>query len=183
MAKFKQYLLVFLGFLTQLYCLSTHQKKECDQLLCAPIVSKCLITESCNCKLSECHCCKDCHLCLGRLFDDCCGCLDICEKAKPKVPMKSQIGDFVGVPELFQSVIEDTLHYDWTVMEMPPHKNPDLDIPNSIDQDDLMNSIPNSSNLNCTLIYLTTCMGIGKCSSFCESIVSENSCYHQRYLL
>nr|KAF6424156.1 twisted gastrulation BMP signaling modulator 1 [Rousettus aegyptiacus] len=50
---------------------------SCNKALCASDVSKCLIQELCQCRPGEgnCSCCKECMLCLGTLWDECCDCV------------------------------------------------------------------------------------------------------------
>lgn len=46
---------------------------------CASTVSMCMITESCRCSvLREARCHERCSRCLGHLFAECCGCVDMC---------------------------------------------------------------------------------------------------------
>lgn len=52
----------------------------CDAHVCASIVSKCLLIESCKCDFSNPTCVDECFACLDDLFTDCCPCLD----AKPE---------------------------------------------------------------------------------------------------
>ena len=48
---------------------------SCNQMLCASIVSKCMLTQSCKCELKNCTCCSDCVQCLSWLWDECCSCV------------------------------------------------------------------------------------------------------------
>lgn len=48
---------------------------SCNQMLCASIVSKCMLTQSCKCDLKNCTCCKDCYQCLSWLWQECCSCV------------------------------------------------------------------------------------------------------------
>lgn len=47
----------------------------CNEAVCASIVSKCLITQSCKCDLANCSCCKECFSCLSNLYSECCSCV------------------------------------------------------------------------------------------------------------
>uniref|UniRef100_A0A672NXI3 Twisted gastrulation BMP signaling modulator 1 n=1 Tax=Sinocyclocheilus grahami TaxID=75366 RepID=A0A672NXI3_SINGR len=49
----------------------------CNKALCASDVSKCLIQELCQCRPSDgnCSCCKECLMCLGSLWEECCDCV------------------------------------------------------------------------------------------------------------
>lgn len=49
--------------------------ESCNELVCASVVSKCMLTQSCNCDLATCHCCKECSSCLSYLYTECCSCV------------------------------------------------------------------------------------------------------------
>lgn len=53
--------------------------KRCNKVLCASVVSKCMLTQACKCDISrnqeKCTCCVDCAKCLGRYYQRCCSCL------------------------------------------------------------------------------------------------------------
>ncbi|CAG0879597.1 unnamed protein product [Darwinula stevensoni] len=59
----------------------------CNEAVCASIVSKCMLTQSCKCNLQNCSCCKDCFQCLANLFDECCSCVASggTEESQPKL--------------------------------------------------------------------------------------------------
>lgn len=187
MSVFKRCVLLILGMsafwtLPLLVCQDDDESIECDRFLCGSVVSKCLLTQSCQCKLSDCHCCKKCILCLGRLFTDCCGCLGMCPKQnRTQLSTRSQIGDFEGVPGLFESLVEDKSHHDWTVVQIPMRESLESQLPNSINQEEIMEKLPISYQSNCTLVYLKTCIGLKKCTKYCESLVSA-SCYRNIYI-
>lgn len=48
---------------------------SCNQMLCASVVSKCMLTQSCKCDLKNCTCCRDCYQCLSWLWKECCSCV------------------------------------------------------------------------------------------------------------
>lgn len=48
----------------------------CEAEICASIVSKCLLIESCKCDFANSTCVDECFNCLDDLFTDCCSCLD-----------------------------------------------------------------------------------------------------------
>lgn len=48
---------------------------SCNQMLCASIVSKCMLTQSCKCEMKNCTCCHDCYQCLSWLWQECCSCV------------------------------------------------------------------------------------------------------------
>ena len=47
----------------------------CNEAVCASIVSKCMLTQSCKCELRNCTCCKECFSCLDYLYAECCSCV------------------------------------------------------------------------------------------------------------
>lgn len=48
---------------------------SCNQMLCASIVSKCMLTQSCKCEMKNCTCCRECYQCLSWLWQECCSCV------------------------------------------------------------------------------------------------------------
>ncbi|CAB0005119.1 unnamed protein product [Nesidiocoris tenuis] len=56
-------------------CLTT-TVDACNEAVCASIVSKCMITQSCKCDLKNCSCCKECFNCLNHLYSECCSCVE-----------------------------------------------------------------------------------------------------------
>lgn len=55
--------------------IATTSVESCNQMVCGPVVSKCLLTQSCKCDSKNCTCCKDCYHCLSTLFLECCSCV------------------------------------------------------------------------------------------------------------
>lgn len=49
--------------------------EACNEAICASVVSKCMLTQSCKCDLVTCTCCKECFSCLSYLYDECCSCV------------------------------------------------------------------------------------------------------------
>lgn len=47
----------------------------CNEQVCASMVSKCMLTQSCKCDLKNCSCCKECYSCLSYLYTECCSCV------------------------------------------------------------------------------------------------------------
>ena len=51
----------------------------CNEVFCASVVSKCMLTQACKCDIARssnnCTCCADCAKCLGQHFERCCNCL------------------------------------------------------------------------------------------------------------
>lgn len=160
----------------------------CNEFVCGSVVSKCLLTQSCQCKLSDCFCCKDCLNCLGELYTECCSCLDMCPKHNDTLSAlapKSQIGDFEGVPEYFDALTAVEDENQWTTIRFPmrnslqrhynmatgtfgfgspPYGSGDAG------QETSLQNIP--TTVNCTVIFLNNCMNNKKCSDYCESMVS-----------
>lgn len=58
-----------------LLTVSIHLSYSCNEQVCASIVSKCMLTQSCKCDLKNCSCCKECFNCLSYLYNECCSCV------------------------------------------------------------------------------------------------------------
>jgi len=52
-----------------------YQSTACNEAVCASVVSKCQLTQSCKCDLKNCSCCHECFTCLSYLYDECCSCV------------------------------------------------------------------------------------------------------------
>lgn len=66
-------MIFFITFLT-LIVLIKHTN-SCNEQVCASVVSKCMLTQSCKCDLESCLCCKECFNCLSYLYSECCSCV------------------------------------------------------------------------------------------------------------
>lgn len=106
---------------------------SCNQMVCASIVSKCMLTQSCKCDMKNCTCCKECRQCLSHLYTECCSCLgkirlanqlpgscrsffkvfafaEMCPKpneTKNELSRRSHIEDLDGVPGLYNALVTD----------------------------------------------------------------------------
>lgn len=48
----------------------------CNEAVCASIVSKCMLTQSCKCDFkTNSTCSRLCYLCLDYLYNECCSCV------------------------------------------------------------------------------------------------------------
>lgn len=113
---------------------------SCNQMLCASIVSKCMLTQSCKCDLKNCTCCKDCYQCLSWLWQECCSCVgnipllfitflilkenlsDLCPKpsdVKNPLSKQSHYEALEGIPGLFNALLEDPDDDKWSVFTFP----------------------------------------------------------------
>lgn len=74
--KRKMYPILLILFFT-VSCLIFHPAETaiCNEAICASVVSKCMLTQSCKCDLTHCSCCKDCYNCLSYLYSECCSCV------------------------------------------------------------------------------------------------------------
>jgi len=146
----------------------------CNEVVCGSVVSKCLITQSCQCKLNECHCCKDCLNCLGELYIECCGCLDMCPKHKdvlPSLTPRSEIGDIEGLPELFDTLTaEDDEAWSTIRFAMRAGFKQRVQGGGSSSSSDLATGNGNGGSVQCTVIYVNSCIRSNKCRQQCESM-------------
>ena len=52
--------------------------ENCNEAVCASLVTKCMLLKSCECDMTDarnCTCCKDCQRCLQSLYTECCSCV------------------------------------------------------------------------------------------------------------
>ncbi|XP_039498518.1 protein twisted gastrulation [Drosophila santomea] len=149
----------------------------CNEVVCGSVVSKCLITQSCQCKLNDCHCCKDCLNCLGELYIECCGCLDMCPKHKDALPSltpRSEIGDIEGVPELFDTLTaEDDEGWSTIRFSMRAGFKQRVQGGDAATGSSNGNGNGNAGSASvtlCTVIYVNSCIRANKCRQQCESM-------------
>ncbi|XP_013103764.1 protein twisted gastrulation [Stomoxys calcitrans] len=157
--------------------------ESCNESVCAPIVSKCLLTQSCKCELKNCSCCHECLKCLGKKFyEECCSCVELCPKPNDTMNFfskKSHVEDFEGVPELFNVLVSSPVDgLDWNIftfqldfdkvlsgpkMHSYPMENNDKNLDVAVKERDHMGTV------NCTVIYLDQCTSWNKCRQSCQS--------------
>lgn len=171
---------ILVGFLT-------HQTHSCNEQVCASIVSKCMLTQSCKCELKECY--KECYNCLNYLYGECCSCVDMCPKPNETQQARqvTSLADKLdGFPALFHALTEDEDDQErWVSFTFP------VDFPEALfDKDaaadlfmidspyqnlDELGSVverKGSSNvmtitMNCTVAYVSQCLSLGKCRTQC----------------
>ncbi|EDW00504.1 protein twisted gastrulation [Drosophila grimshawi] len=163
--------LVLLSLLLSLGLVATNDD-GCNEMVCGSVVSKCLLTQSCQCKLNDCHCCKDCLNCLGELYTECCGCLDMCPKHKDALTSltpRSEIGDVEGVPELFDTLTAEDDDDNWSTIRIPMRPGFKQRLEGESNQL-LLARHTASESVNCTVIYVNSCIRSNKCRQQCESM-------------
>uniref|UniRef100_A0A9L0RN41 Twisted gastrulation BMP signaling modulator 1 n=1 Tax=Equus caballus TaxID=9796 RepID=A0A9L0RN41_HORSE len=98
---------------------------SCNKALCAGDVSKCLIQELCQCRPGEgnCSCCKECMLCLGTLWDECCDCVGTCNPRNySDIPptSKSTVEELhEPIPSLSRALTEGDTQLNWNIVSFP----------------------------------------------------------------
>ncbi|CAG2116542.1 unnamed protein product [Medioppia subpectinata] len=153
----------------------------CNEAVCASVVSKCMLTQSCNCHHFKQNrtCSRDCYHCLDYLYHDCCSCVEMCPKAntsESSLASKSHVEDLTeGQHDLFTVLTEERDHLlRWTSYSFPlkvvimesigvhsdPMKNNGSD---GID-------VEKDTAVNCTVAYMSQCMSWNKCKSSCTSM-------------
>ncbi|XP_034490186.1 protein twisted gastrulation [Drosophila innubila] len=151
--------------------LATANEDGCNEMICGSVVSKCQLTQSCQCKLNDCHCCKDCLNCLGELYTECCGCLDMCPKQKDvqsSMTPRSEIGDVDGLPELFDTLTTED-DDQWSTIRISMRAGTKQRLEGNSQSLHQANYNLNDS-VNCTVIYVNSCIRSLKCKQQCESM-------------
>lgn len=159
---------------------------SCNETVCGPIVSKCLLTQACSCDLQNCTCCKECSICLANLFVECCSCLKLCPnsiESKDNLSKTSNVEDFLeGVPELFKVLTDYPDPLDrWTVYIYPVKIDSSMFLPKPLQEIYVKESesepVPKNSHVvvvNCTVAYLARCMSMTKCKASCQTMGSSS---------
>ncbi|XP_045618132.1 twisted gastrulation protein homolog 1-A [Procambarus clarkii] len=156
----------------------------CNEVVCASMVSKCMLTQACKCDLTNspgnnCTCCRDCAKCLGYLFTECCSCQGMCEpRSQVLDKTDSQVGDLSEpFQQLFQALaVEKDPLLRWTTMTFP------IDVAlSAIDTTTLDKSKyklvthPQDTaqveqvTVNCTVLYWAQCVSGSKCKELCKT--------------
>ncbi|NWW75101.1 TWSG1 protein, partial [Climacteris rufus] len=163
----------------------------CNKALCASDVSKCLIQELCQCRPGEgnCSCCKECMLCLGTLWDECCDCVGMCNPrnySDTPPTSKSTVEELhEPIPSLFRALTEGDTQLNWNIVSFPvaeelSHHENLVSFLETVNQPHHQNvSVPNNNvhtpyssdkEHMCTVVYFDDCMSIHQCKISCESM-------------
>lgn len=150
----------------------------CIEDVCGPIVSKCLLLESCNCLITptesmaqNCSCCKQCVACLGEMYHQCCSCVGLCEPntAMACLSLRSSV-DYLYPNEnqlmLYKSVTETPI-YDYLVKTIPISEA-DYFKALPLEFRDSLSKVP--LELNCTVVFMKKCMPNDECHNHCKSL-------------
>lgn len=96
---------------------------SCNELVCASIVSKCMLTQSCKCDLKNCSCCKECSKCLSYLYTECCSCVEMCPKpndTRNALSKKSHVEELDEIPGLFKALTDEPdIEEKWSIFTFP----------------------------------------------------------------
>lgn len=161
----------------------TNLSNACNELVCASIVTKCMLIRSCDCSITSCTCCPSCLRCLDTFYAECCDCVGMCDNTKEpqnttKVFHESSLS---GSPELFKALLTDPDPADsWLVFEFPVNVN------QMITKEDHLNQwykhqqkLIIGGMINCSLVFLEDCASEAKCKKICESMGAEVSIWFQ----
>lgn len=165
--------------------LLTHSTHSCNEQVCRSIVSKCMLTQSCNCDMKNCTCCKECFSCLNYLYGECCSCVDMCPKPNETQQFTSFPDKLEGSPTLFDAL---TMAQDeterWVSFTFPVDfpeaifdKEPSFRVIDSPDQniDEIVKLSRGDGKMgvvtvNCTVAYVSQCLSLGKCRNHCTDM-------------
>ncbi|XP_056148633.1 twisted gastrulation protein homolog 1-A [Lampris incognitus] len=161
----------------------------CNKALCASDVSKCLIQELCQCRPSDgnCSCCKECMLCLGTLWEECCDCVGMCNPknySDSPATSKSTVEELHRpIPSLFRALTEGDAPINMMVVSFPvaeelSHHENLVSFLETLDNQHQNVSLPGNSihasydtqDNMCTVVYFDDCVSIRQCKLYCESM-------------
>ncbi|CAH1108363.1 unnamed protein product [Psylliodes chrysocephalus] len=146
------------GILSLLLLNSFLQVENCNESVCAPVVSKCLLIKSCNCDVHNSTCFGLCHTCLGKYSIECCSCVDICPKHIEHIPDKeSTVEDHLEpIPQLFNILVEG--------------RDPVMPWTTETYENYYTTSIGELVSTNCSIIWWDQCTSFQKCKDQCISL-------------
>ncbi|XP_053212224.1 protein twisted gastrulation-like [Panonychus citri] len=181
-------LIVFLALLSIYQVLQVSMNTDtCNEHVCASIVSKCMLTQSCKCDtLNNLTCSKDCSTCLDYLYSECCSCLEMCPPQNSTYSILSTKSHFEALDsqsaELFTALTRDEDPLErWVAFTFPTRKSfivpsesqakeivsdPKVKVTMKTDGQDTEEDI----QANCTVAYLSHCLSWNKCKSSCSSM-------------
>ncbi|XP_028831637.1 twisted gastrulation protein homolog 1-A [Denticeps clupeoides] len=161
----------------------------CNKALCASDVSKCLIQKLCTCRPVEgnCSCCKECMMCLGSLWEECCDCVGMCnpkDYSESPATSKSTVEELnQPIPSLFRALTEGDAPLNMMVVSFPVaeelsrHENL-VSFLETLEDRHKNVSFPgkrihaNNDNKDsmCTVVYFDDCVSIRQCKKYCQSM-------------
>ncbi|CAL1544094.1 unnamed protein product [Lymnaea stagnalis] len=183
---------------TALFCAVTlasfYVLDACNEAVCAPLVSKCMLIKCCDCDMAikaNCSCCNDCQICLSKLYTECCSCVGLCDKPDPEDDMArsssvEEISD--PIPDLFKVLTdEEDREQRWTTFTyavdldkliMQSGKKPGMEAQQiTLGKDDGLGTRTNEFETgqllgikNCTVAFFSDCMPMAKCKASCKSM-------------
>nr|ATU82953.1 secreted Twisted gastrulation-like protein [Pristhesancus plagipennis] len=157
--------------------------ESCNEAVCASIVSKCMITQSCKCDVKNCTCCKECYNCLHHLYSECCSCVELCPKPNYTVSAlsrKSHVEVLPGsIPNLFQVLTSEpdtqqrwitfTFPVDFDKAHFKPHIEKEVKYRTQLNEQEV-DPLKDIITLNCSVAYMSQCMSWNKCKGSCQSM-------------
>lgn len=157
----------------------------CNDGVCASIVSKCMLLQSCKCELEpDCTCCKQCFECLNYLYSECCSCVDMCPKPNVTIHELSRMSHREtlekSIPTLFQALTaQSDPQARWSIVTFPIDVDTSSYQPTGdkrtdmvVDSSSIQSTLPDPGliTLNCTVAYMGQCMSWNKCKASCTSM-------------
>lgn len=182
-----KYLLFLSVIVPSIVIFLVHITVACNEAVCASIVSKCMLLQSCKCDLHpDCTCCKKCFECLDYLYSECCSCVEMCPKPNETIhelSKKSHVEDLSEhIPQLFQALTtESDPQSRWAIFTFPVDISSAVFAPAKkgapasamVDSNNVKIDLVKEAGLvtvNCTVAYMSQCMSWNKCKASCTSM-------------
>jgi len=175
-------MMIVINLMTSVIFLSS-SVTACNEAVCASIVSKCMLLQSCKCQLQpDCTCCKKCFECLDYLYSECCSCVDMCPKPNVTIhelSRKSHVEDLdENSPTLFQALTDqDDSQGRWSVFTFPIDIDMSAFMPVNkkivtveAENVNTVIEVDNKVTVNCSVAYMAQCMSWNKCKASCNSM-------------
>uniref|UniRef100_A0A3Q0SW94 Twisted gastrulation BMP signaling modulator 1a n=1 Tax=Amphilophus citrinellus TaxID=61819 RepID=A0A3Q0SW94_AMPCI len=139
--------------------------------------------ELCQCRPSDgnCSCCKECMLCLGNLWEECCDCVGMCNPknySDSPATSKSTVEELQNpIPSLFRALTEGDVQINMMVVSFPiseelSHHENLVSFLETLNSQHENVTVPGNSihESMCTVVYFDDCVSIRQCKLYCESM-------------
>jgi len=170
----------------------------CNNAICGPRVSKCMLIKCCGCDMTDlknCTCCRDCQICLESLYTECCSCVGLCPAPNPEdeLAKTSSVEDLPDpIPDLFNVLTEEedpkqrwstyTFAVDLDKLlfkpggKYSPNKNKVIHTDEKTSPGVKATEVKEDEEeyslgiRNCTVAFFPDCMSMAKCKLSCKSM-------------
>ncbi|KAK9878105.1 hypothetical protein WA026_020747 [Henosepilachna vigintioctopunctata] len=157
---------------------------NCNESICASIVTKCLLMDLCKCDPNNSTCNMKCFVCLKQYYSDCCSCVDACYLETNELVQKNEVSFIEAldnpIPALFKALAQEPRRDDsWTSetirlkIDLSRHIAGKTWNFQMISHGTRIEKGGNFFIADCTVIFKNECIGIDRCKNICLTMGSS----------